>query len=185
MTSISTPNQTYRTLISSQFVSTVLKLLSDGIAQLRANKAVASNMDENSISARLNDAMEEIHRGSDSDILNFALRPIRTVPRQPSQAFEPDFTFHYYVMPRDNQKYLTVEAKRLRGTGSSLAGPYVVCGVCRFVQGKYSLGHDHAVMLGYVVVPQLTDAIQRVKNQMDSRSIQTIQQSAFSDVSAA
>ncbi len=172
-------------MIRSEFVSTVLKLISDGTAQLRASKSVNPSMDENSISARLYDAMEEIHRGSDSDIVNFSLRPIRPIPHQPSQAFEPDFTFHYWVMPRNNRKYLAVEAKRLRGSISTLAGPYVVCGVCRFVQGRYSLSHDHAVMLGYVVAPPLTNAIQRVNDQMDLRSTQTAQQVAFANVSAA
>lgn len=184
MTSISASNSVDRTVIRGQFVSTVLKLISDGIAKLRANKTVNPGMDENSISARLYLAMEEIHRGSDSDILNFALRPIHPLPRQPNQAVEPDFTFHYDVMPRGNRKFLAVEAKRLRGAGSTMAGPYVFCGVRRFVQGRYSLRHDHAVMLGYVVAAPLANAIQQVKYQMDSRSIETAQQIAFVNVSA-
>ena len=185
MTSLSTLNEAARTLISSQFVSTVLQLISDGIMRLQAGRSIDANMTENAISQRLNDAMEEIHAGSESDIVNFVLRPIRTVPGRPSQTSEPDFTFHYDVIPRDNRKYLAVEAKKVRGTGPSLARAYVLCGVCRFVQGTYSLGHDHAVMLGYVVVSPLSRAITRVKNQMDSRSIRTAEQSAFSDASAA
>ena len=162
----------------------MLQLLSDGIAQLQARDFVSPDMTENAISQRLNDAMEKIYAGSDSDIVNFALRPIRTVAGQPGQISEPDFTFHYHVIPCDNRKYLTVEAKRLRGTGPSLAGAYVLCGVCRFVQGTYSLGHDHAVMLGYVVASPLARAIQRVKDQMDSRANQTAEQSAFSAAGA-
>ena len=185
MTSLSTTSQASKTLISSQFVSTVLQLLSDGITRLQAGRTVDGNMTENAISQRLNDAMEEIYAGSDSDIVNFVLRPIRTIPGQPSQISEPDFTFHYLVIPRDNRKYLAAEAKKLRGTGRSLARAYVLCGVCRFVQGTYSLGHDYAVMLGYVVVSPLTRAITQVKNHMDSRSIRTAEQSAFSDASAA
>lgn len=183
MTSISASNSVDRTVIRGQFVFSVLKLISDGIAELRASKAVHPGMDENSISACLFDAMEEIHRGSDSDILNFALRPLRPIPRKPVQAFEPDFTFHYHVMPRDNRKYLAVEAKRLRGAGSTMAGPYVVCGVCRFVQGRYSLRHDHAIMLGYVVAAPLANAIRQVKHQMDSKSIATAQQVPFANAS--
>ena len=85
------------------------------------------------------------------------------------------------MLPRNNRRYLGVEAKIVRGTGTTQAGEYVSDGVCRFVQGKYSLGHYHAVMLGYVVVGPLNKAVRSVKTQMDARSVQTAQRSAFSD----
>ena len=78
-----------------------------------------------------------------------------------------------------------MEAKKLRGTGSSLAGSYVTEGVCRFVNGKYSLGHDHAVMVGYVVVGPMDHAVGRVEARMDALSSRTAQQDRFADASSS
>jgi hypothetical protein len=68
---------------------------------------------------------------------------------------------------------LAVEAKLLRGRGSSLAGKYVDEGVMDFVAGRYSRGHDHGVMLGYVVAPPPASAVAKVAAAMAKRRAKT------------
>ena len=165
--------------IARAFVKSVLDLLIAAAARLQAKHAVMARMREDSISQRLNEEMETIHRGSDSDIVNWSMRPARTAPGKPDDAFEVDFSFHANILPRDQRWYLAVEAKKLRGQGPSLASAYVKDGVLRFVTGKYSLGHEHAVMLGYVVVAPIDRAVRRVKAAMDQRADVTCQEAAF------
>ena len=53
-------------------------------------------------------------------------------------------------------------------------------GVLRFVTGQYSLSHDHAVMLGYVVAGPMDGVVTRVKTAMDRNAIKTRQLTQFS-----
>ena len=165
--------------IGVAFVSSVLNLVVAGATQLQAKHIVTRNMREDRISQRLNEEMEVLHRGSDSDIVNWNMRPARTIPEKPDEVFEVDFSFHADILPRDQRCYLAVEAKRLRGKGDSLASDYVQEGVLRFVTGKYSRGHDYAVMLGYVVLAPIDRAVTSVKTAMDRSVDKTCEQSAF------
>ena len=73
-----------------------------------------------------------------------------------------------------------MEAKKLASETSQLASLYVREGVLRFVTGQYSLGHDHAVMLGYVLTSPMDKVVTRVKYAMDRNSEVTRQLEQFS-----
>ena len=158
---------TPRLPIGSAFVRSVLALLATGAASLRAKRSVTVDMREDRISQRLDEEMEALHRGGDSDIVNWSMRSARSAPGKPDDTFEVDFSFHANRYPRDQRWYLGVEAKKLGSAASHSAALYVREGVLRFVTGQYSLGHDHAVMLGYVVTLPMDGAVTRVKNAMD------------------
>ena len=166
--------------IGSAFVGSVLDLLATGAANLHAKHSFTLRMREDRISQRLNEEMGELHRGSESDIVNWSMRPARSAPGRPDDTFEVDFSFHANRFPRDQRWYLGVEAKRLSSAASRLANLYVREGVLRFVKGQYSLGHDHAVMLGYVVATPMDGAITRVKTAMDRNAVRTRQLAQFS-----
>lgn len=170
---------TPRLPIAPAFVRSVLELVVAGATGLQAKQTVTPDMREDSISQRLNEEMQSLHQGSYSDIVTWSMRPVRTVPTNPDDTFVVDFLFYANILPRNPDWYLAVEAKRLRGRGRSLAASYVKEGVIRFVTGKYSLGHDHAIMLGYVVVSSADSAVTRVKASMDLRAARTRQQTAF------
>lgn len=157
------------------FVKQVLILLVNGAQQLRTENRVTPATREDSISNGLDRAMRILYKDSNSDIVNWSLRGVHTVPDAPSITFAPDFSFHGDWRPRNQAWYLGVEAKKLKGRGDSLAGDYVDEGVMRFVQGHYSRGHDYSVMLGYVVVPTVDVAISRVQSAMAARSLATQQ----------
>ena len=166
--------------IGSAFVRSVLDLLTTGAANLHAKHSVTPRMREDRISQRLNEEMEALHRGSDSDIVNWSMRPARSAPGIPDDTFEVDFSFHANRYPRDQRWYLGVEAKKLGSSSSRWANLYVREGVLRFETGKYSLGHDHAVMLGYVVTGPIDGAVTRVKAAMDRNAVKTRQLAQFS-----
>ena len=166
--------------IGSAFVGSVLDLLATGAANLHAKRSVTLRMREDRISQRLNEEMEALHRGSESDIVNWSMRPARSAPGRPDDTFEVDFSFHANRFPRDQRWYLGVEAKKLNSATSRLANLYVREGVMRFVEGQYSLGHDHAVMLGYVVATPMDGAVRRVKTAMDRNAVRTRQSAQFS-----
>ena len=171
---------TPRLPIGSAFVRSVLDLLTTGAANLHAKHSVVPRMREDRISQRLNEEMEALHRGSDSDIVNWSMRPARSAPGRPDNTFEVDFSFHANRFPRDQGWYLGVEAKKLASSSSRSANLYVREGVLRFVTGQYSLGHDHAVMLGYVVAGPIDGAVTRVKTAMDRNAAKTRQSAQFS-----
>ena len=170
---------TPRLPIALAFVKSVLELLVAGTTSLQARQVVTPDMKEDGISQRLDEEMQALHRGSYSDIVSWSMRPVRTAPGSPDDTFVVDFSFYANILPRNPDWYLAVEAKRLRGRGRSLAATYVKHGVVRFVTGKYSLGHDHAIMLGYVVVPPTDSAITRVKDSMELRASKTRQKTTF------
>ena len=166
--------------IGSAFVRSVLDLVATGAANLHAKHSVTPRMREDRISQRLNEEMETLHRGSESDIVNWSMRPARSAAGRPDETFEVDFSFHANRFPRDQRWYLGVEAKKLDSATSRLANLYVREGVLRFVNGQYSLGHDHVIMLGYVVAAPMDGAVTRVKTAMDRNAERTQQLAQFS-----
>ena len=69
--------------------------------------------------------------------------------------------------------YLAVEAKLLFGKGDSLAGKYVEEGVMDFVNGKYSFGHSHGIMVGYILLKPIDNAISDVEKALKKRRTKT------------
>jgi len=162
-------------------VRTVLDLIVAGAKELCVKKVVTPNMHEDHISEQLDQEMRTVYRGTDSDIVNWAMRPdIPTSHKATIQIGEADFTFYWDQIPRDPNRYLAVEAKKLRGRYSSLANKYVDEGVLRFVNEKYGQGHDHGIMMGYIVVAPLSNALSSVKTAMDKRKVKTRECSKFS-----
>ena len=78
------------------------------------------------------------------------------------------FTWNIYT-----NEYLAAEAKLLYGKGASLAGPYVEKGVMDFIGGKYSMGHSHGIMLGYILLKPIDNAITSVKKALEKRRTKT------------
>lgn len=163
------------------YVPAVLELLLVGASDLQATRVVDPSMSENRISALLDQQMRATRMaGNGSDIISWHMRTL--IPKNlegPPELVEPDFLFTWGAYPSREHPCLYIEAKRLRGAGSSLAGDYVDEGVVRFVNGSYGRGHDYGVMVGYVVVAPVSSAVSRVKTAMDQRKSQTHQLSGF------
>ena len=159
------------------YVPAVLELLSIGACHLQARGLVDSSMSENRISALLDEHMRAARITTDtSDILSWFMRPLIPTISGPSPSLvEPDFLFVWGPYPSREDPSLVVEAKRLRGSGPSLAGDYVDEGVMRFADGSYGQGHDYGVMMGYVIAAPLAGAISSVGAAMSVRKNATQQ----------
>lgn len=156
--------------IGRGFVCWALQLLHGAARRLRADGINGEELSENQISQRLDNEMKTICRGRRNDLGQWAVRGIRTLPNRPDDAFEVDFAFYANSYPSSPDWYFAVEAKKVRGAGTSLAGTYVDDGVKRFVDGPYAVAHDYGVMLGYVIALPVTNAVERVKSAMHSRA---------------
>lgn len=166
--------------IKSGIVRKVLDLLIRGGARLQSYNIITPDMEEDNITNRLDQEMKAIHRGTTSDIVNWALRADISASNKGTLRYgKADITFYWSQIPREPDLYLAVEAKRLRGKHSSLAGKYVDEGVLRFVNGKYGWRHDHGIMLGYVVVAPLASAVSKVQTAMHLRRSKTRESSSF------
>jgi len=75
--------------------------------------------------------------------------------------------------------YLAVEAKLLFGRVKRLGGPYVEEGVMDFVNEKYSWGHSHGIMAGYVLSEPINKAILAVEKALKKRKDETNETSPF------
>ncbi len=152
-----------------------------GAGALRESRSVNPSRFENRISAFLDRQMRAARlASSSSDILSWFMRTL--IPNEAERSpdlVEPDFIFTWGPYPSREDPSLFVEAKRLRGTGDSLAGGYVDEGVIRFVEGSYGKGHDYGIMMGYVQVAPVSGAVSSVDTAMDSRKGATQEQSAF------
>ena len=163
------------------YVPAVLELLLSGACDLQAKGLVHSSISEDMISALLNQHMRAARMSSSaSDILSWFMRTsIPADPEGTSDFAQPDFLFTWGSYPSREDPSLFVEAKRLRGVGPSLAGDYVDEGVMRFVKGSYGRGHDYGIMMGYVVVAPIANAVTRVSMAMKDRKGETQQLSEF------
>ena len=146
------------------YVPAVLEMLLIGARELHTKGLIDSSMSENRISALLDQHMRAARLASNSsDILSWFMRTL--IPddsERPSGLVEPDFLFTWGPYPSREDPSMVVEAKRLRGSGPSLAGDYVDEGVERFVKGTYGRGHDYGIMMGYVLVAPISRAIASV-----------------------
>ena len=112
--------------IKPGIVRTVLDLIVAGAKELCTKRVVTPNMHDDRISEQLDKEMKAVYRGTDSDIVNWAMRPdIPTSRKATIQIGEADFTFYWDQIPRDSDRYLAVEAKKWRGKYPSLASEYV------------------------------------------------------------
>ncbi len=169
--------------LRTAYVRAALALIVAGATRLRARSVVTDAMIENNITYLLVHEMSQAQKLGVlgvSGILLFDSR-VNTAadPTDPLVRGEIDIKFRWEEYPNLHERYLAVEAKKLRGKGHSLADKYVTGGVADFVSAKYSRGHDHGIMLGYIVVPPTAAAIAKVATVMNKRRSTTGEQSPF------
>ncbi len=158
--------------IPVQYLKASLALLVAGAKRLQLKKIVRPKMFENSITSSLASEMITEQGAAGSDIVRFDFRVHHlSDPSDPASVCEIDFKFSWNNY--DYEAYLAAEAKRLRGVGDSLADKYVNEGVMDFVQGKYGRGHNYGIMIGYVLVASLENAVAKVISAMNTRKAVT------------
>lgn len=94
--------------------------------------------------------------------------------RYSEKSLKPDGFIDFKIIYGWNkQDYFGIECKRVscatKGKNRDLATKYVTEGMIRFVEGKYSPGHDYAAMLGFVIDNQPQKCIDRICKRIDDR----------------
>jgi len=159
------------------FVRAALRYLVSGGIALHARHIVTTKTLENDITYLLDQEMGQLKKHTGSDIVAWVVRPLVLAdPTNPSiQGKNPliqgelDYRFYWWDYPSNKERHVAVEAKRLYGKGSSRADDYVDKGVLDFVTCKYSGGHRHAIMLGYVLIGPLQKAVTAVEKALAKR----------------
>ena len=160
--------------IPSGYLKIALNLLISGTKRIKRKYSFSSNTHENPITKKL---VAEMHAEQDETEHRIRVDIFPGMLSDPDELSELDirFTWDDY---RPNS-YLAVEAKRLRGMGATLAGPYVEEGVMDFIGGKYSRGHNYGIMLGYVLSKPIDKAISAVRGALQKRKGTTNEMSSF------
>lgn len=131
----------------------------------------------------------EINTGSDEDTIAGALhnemwaekqrRGINGPPRIENEAatrrsdnsLKPDgfIDFKFVYSCNSLEDYFGIECKKVSSTEPNrhLATDYVREGVKRFVEGTYSIGHDYAAMLGFVIDGKVNDCIDLICDRLN------------------
>ena len=160
--------------IPSGYLKIALNLLISGTKRIKREYSFSPATLENPITRKL---VAEMHAEQDETEHRIRVDIFPGILSDPDELSELDirFTWDDY-RPKS---YLAVEAKRLYGTGATLAGPYVEEGVMDFISGKYSRGHNYGIMLGYVLSKPIEKAISAVKDALQKRKEKTNETSPF------
>ena len=68
----------------------------------------------------------------------------------------------------DEQSFFGIECKRLQSSNRRLVAEYVKEGVMRFVDGKYSPGHDWAAMCGFIIEGRVQHCAKILESEMET-----------------
>lgn len=163
--------------IRKAYLKIALNLLITGTRRIQRKYSFSPDTFENSITRKLVSEMHAEQNETTHSIIVDIFSGTLSDPVHPDELSEIDIRFKW-----DNyhpNSYLAVQAKRLYGTGATLAGPYVEEGVMDFVDGKYSRGHNYGIMLGYVLSTPISKAISAVKDALQKRKVKTNETSSF------
>ena len=90
----------------------------------------------------------------------------RSFPNLPKPKGRIDIKIIYSY---NENEYFGMECKRVSSTKPNrhLAKDYVIEGVKRFVEATYSIGHDYAAMLGFVIDGKVNDCIDLICDRLN------------------
>ncbi|MBD2200723.1 MULTISPECIES: hypothetical protein [Calothrix] len=144
-------------------IATVFDIIQAAWIQVCQKPEINTQCDEDTIAGALHNEMwaEKERRGIHGPprIENEA------ATRRSDKSLKPDGFIDFKMIYSWNiEDYFGIECKRVSSTDQDryLATDYIKKGVIRFVNGTYSIGHDYAAMLGFVIdgkVPQCIDLI--------------------------
>lgn len=166
--------------IDIAYIRAALALLVAGAVRLQAQKVVNTSTNEDPITYLLDKEMRLVQHASANDIIRWVIQPnIQRDPIDPLLRCVPDFMFIWEDEEADPDLCLYAEAKKLFGTGPSLADKYVEEGLLDFVEARYGRNHNFGIMVGYILKGPLNQAVSSVQRAMNVRKMKTAEQSEF------
>lgn len=156
--------------LGPDLVATVLRVIEEGWARAKAMGATATDL-ERPLTERLRRGMRTaksrpesivVQRGAESLSSQAALVPdgLTDIPL---------FFLEIYLQSSIQDPHAIIECKRIAGTDTDLCREYVVNGIDRFRDGKYSSRRKAAFMVGYVLMGTIDDATNGVNKYLVGR----------------
>ena len=156
--------------LGPDLVATVLRVIEEGWVRAKAMGATATDL-ERPLTERLRRGMRTaksrpesivVQRGAESLSSQAALVPdgLTDIPL---------FFLEIYLQSSVQDPHAIIECKRIAGTDTNLCREYVVNGIDRFRDGKYSSRHRAAFMVGYVLTGTIDDAANGVNKYLAGR----------------
>ncbi|MHC5611942.1 MAG: hypothetical protein ACYTXA_13235 [Nostoc sp.] len=149
-------------------IATVLDLIQAAWIKVSQKPEINTQSDEDTIAGALHNEMwaEKQRRGIHGPprIENEA------ATRRSDKSLKPDGFIDFKMVYSWNiEDYFGLECKRISSTkpDRDLATKYVLEGVKRFVVGTYSIGHDYAAMLGFVIDSKVTECIDLICDRLN------------------
>jgi hypothetical protein len=149
-------------------IATVFDIIQAAWIQVCQKPEINTKSDEDTIAGALHNQMwiEKENRGIKGPpiIVNEA------ATRRSQSSLKPDgFIDFKMVYSWDMEDYFGIECKRVSSTKPNrhLAKDYVIEGVKRFVEATYSIGHDYAAMLGFVIDGKVNDCIDLICDRLN------------------
>lgn len=163
--------------LSVDIIATVLDITTVAWSKLTISKKVNSQMLENKIAGYLRREMtrEKNSRPKlkkqiriESEVGTFASH----------ESVEPEGRIDIKIIYSFNEEeYFSMECKRVSSSTTEkdreLAKKYLTNGIMRFVEGKYSSGHDFAAMIGFVIDGNIQGCIEKVCKFLKKRKNET------------
>ncbi|BCL33612.1 hypothetical protein [Nostoc sp. MS1] len=142
-------------------IATVLDLIQAAWIKVCQKPEINTQSDEDTIAGALHNEMwaEKKRRGIHGPprIENEA------ATRRSDKSLKPDGFIDFKMVYSCNslEDYFGIECKKISSTkpDRDLATKYVLEGIKRFIVGTYSLGHDYAAMLGFVIDGKVSECI--------------------------
>lgn len=138
-------------VLSEDELATVVDLLCQGVAAARS--LLTPGMLEVPITIHVKKAMRRLKNElglSNLEITGeFELLDLRS--NDPEVLGRIDIVLRFLHQFGDEEAYLGVECKRVGAGETKLNQRYVTQGINRFATGQYGAGHQHGIMLGYVL----------------------------------
>ena len=156
--------------LAPDLVATVLRVIEEGWANAKAIGATATDK-EVPLTERLRYGMRNaksrpfsmiVQRGSESLSYRAELVPdgLTDIPL---------FIWAAYEQSSDQDPHAIIECKRIAGGDGGLRREYVVNGIDRFRDGKYSNRHEVAFMVGYVLMGTIRGAADGINRYLSGQ----------------
>lgn len=156
--------------LGPDLVATVLRVIEEGWARAKAMGAAATDL-ERPLTERLRCGMRTAESRPESIVVQRGAESLSS-----QAALVPDgltdiplFFLEIYLQSSIQDPHAIIECKRIAGTDTGLCREYVVNGIDRFRDGKYSSRHKAAFMVGYVLMGTIDDAANGINKYLVGR----------------
>ncbi|HEY0071829.1 MAG TPA: hypothetical protein VGE04_17860 [Chloroflexia bacterium] len=159
--------------VPNDIIATILDVAVKGWLYVLASGEITSKDDEPHIAGHLRRAMvsEKKRRKGLGEQLRFRIED-EVGTHSSSESTKPEGRIDIKIMYNwEEDEYFGIECKRVSGTDNTLAKNYILKGVMRFVEGKYSPGHDWGALIGFVIDGDIPSCLNLVHNELFKRRV--------------